>query len=62
MKSGSGEDAEGEECLVRLVENKSGSRVEWVLEMTGAERVAAESGPSTAQDHSLSRIILLRSG
>jgi hypothetical protein len=45
MKSGSGEDAEGEECLVRLVENKSGSRVEWVLEMTGAERVAAESGP-----------------
>ena len=43
MKSGSGEDAEGEECLVRLVENKSGSRVEWVLEMTGAERVAAES-------------------
>lgn len=45
MKPGSDEDAEGEECLVRLVENKSGSRVEWVLEMTGAERVAAESGP-----------------
>ena len=43
MKPGSDEDAEGEECLVRLVENKSGSRVEWVLEMTGAERVAAES-------------------
>jgi len=43
MKPGSGEDAEGEECLVRLVENKSGSRVEWVLEMTGAERVAANS-------------------
>jgi hypothetical protein len=29
--------------FVRLVEKKSGTRVEWVLEMTEAERVAADS-------------------
>ena len=42
MDSGSGEDAEGG-VFVRLVEKKSGTRVEWVLEMTEAERAAADS-------------------
>ncbi len=42
MNSGSGEDAEGG-VSVRLVEKKSGTRVEWVLELTEAERAAADS-------------------
>ena len=42
LDSGSGEDAEGG-VFVRLVEKKSGTRVEWVLEMTEAERAAADS-------------------
>lgn len=41
MNSGSGEDAEGRSVFVRLVEKKSGTRVEWVLEMSEGERAAA---------------------
>jgi hypothetical protein len=41
MNSGSSEDAEGG-VFVRLVEKKSGTRVEWVLEMTDGERAAAD--------------------
>jgi hypothetical protein len=42
MDSGSGEDTEGG-VFVRLVERKSGSGVAWVLEMSEAERVVADS-------------------